>query len=144
MLIVAEPDQTLHQVSAPVQDVAELESSFFDDLLETMYEHDGLGLSAPQVGKHVRVFVLDKGLCPESVFVNPEIVATTGAIVSIEGCLSLPDQTFAVPRARKVTIVAQNRRGTSFRLDLEGLAAVAVQHEMDHLNGLLINRYGRR
>ena len=110
--------------------------TLLDDMAQTMYDADGVGLAAPQVGILKRAVVIDvgDGLIE---LVNPEILRTEGAVVGAEGCLSIPGRRCTVDRPEKVTVIAQNRDGESIRLEAEGLLAVAICHEVDHLDGIL-------
>jgi peptide deformylase len=106
------------------------------DLFETMYGVSGIGLAAPQVGILKRVIVVDVGGAP-LVLVNPKITATEGVQVGLEGCLSVPDLVGEVRRARWVTVNGLNRRGWPVSLEGEGMLARVLQHEIDHLDGIL-------
>ncbi len=107
-----------------------------DDMAETMYEADGVGLAAPQVGALKRAVVIDVG---EGLIelVNPEIVSSEGQVVSTEGCLSVPGRRGTVARPEKVKVQAQDRKGNPIEIDGEGLLAVCLCHELDHLDGIL-------
>ena len=107
-----------------------------DDMLETMDEHDGAGLAAPQVGILKRVFVADDGNTT-LVAVNPEIIETDGEQTGKEGCLSVPGEFYYVTRPDKVILKAQDRAGKEFTFEAEGLMARAICHETDHLDGVL-------
>ncbi|HSQ59064.1 MAG TPA: peptide deformylase [Acidobacteriota bacterium] len=121
------------------------------DLIEamfaTMYAEEGVGLAAPQVGRSVRVFVVDVeeevGARVKQAFVNPKIVERSGEIVGEEGCLSIPGLRADVKRAARVVVEALDADGNPFRLEAEGLLARALQHEQDHLDGVLfLDRLG--
>lgn len=107
-----------------------------DDMAQTMYDADGVGLAAPQVAVLKRVVVIDvgDGLIE---LVNPEIVASEGAVIGVEGCLSVPGRRGTVERPERVTVEAQNRDGQPIRLEGEGLLAVCLCHEIDHLDGVV-------
>jgi peptide deformylase len=111
-------------------------------MAETMYAAPGVGLAANQVGVLLRVFVIDIANDDEPsdlrVFINPQITATVGTQTWEEGCLSFPGVTEEIRRAEKVTVTALDRDGKSFELEAEGLLAVAIQHENDHLNGVVM------
>ena len=115
-----------------------------DDMAETMYSAPGVGLAAPQVDVSLRVFIIDIHAGDDDepsdlrVFVNPEIVARDGEITSEEGCLSFPDVREEVRRAERITIRAQDTTGRPFTLEADGFLAVAIQHEYDHLDGVLL------
>ena len=115
-----------------------------DDMVETMHAANGVGLAAPQVGVPLRLAVIqlpadsDEPMAGELiVLINPEIVKSSGTVEMDEGCLSLPGYVGKVRRAEKVTVKALDRQGRPFRLKAEGLLAEAIQHEIDHLNGVL-------
>ena len=107
-----------------------------DDMADTMYEADGVGLAAPQVGVLKRAVVIDVG---EGLIelVNPEILWQEGEAISTEGCLSVPGRRGTVARPQKVRVRAQNRKGEAFELEGEGLMAVCLCHEIDHLDGIM-------
>jgi peptide deformylase len=118
-----------------------------DDMAETMYAAPGVGLAATQIAEYWQVFVVD--CAPEGetsdlrVFINPEIVGQEGSDTSTEGCLSFPAAREDIERAQKLRVRAQDRNGNWFELEAEGLLAVAIQHEYDHLQGILmIDRIG--
>jgi peptide deformylase len=134
--IVTHPDpillakaQTVAKVRAHIQPLAR-------DMLETMYAASGIGLAAPQVGVQKRVIVVDVGEEP-FVLVNPKITAAEGEQVGLEGCLSVPDLVGEVRRAAWVTVNGLNDRGWPISLEGEGLLARVLQHEIDHLDGIL-------
>ena len=114
-----------------------------DDLLETMYAAPGIGLAATQVDVHRRVLVLDVSEAKDEpqCFINPVILEQEGTEICEEGCLSVPEFTANVERAEKITVQALDREGVSFQLDADGLLAVCIQHEMDHLDGKLFIDY---
>ena len=140
------PDPRLRTKAVPV-DPAEVVSPAFqrllDDMFATMYEAPGIGLAASQVDVHKRFMVIDvseEKNAPQ-VFINPEILAKTGEQVYQEGCLSVPGIFADVTRANQITVRAIGRDGQPFELTTEGLLAVCVQHEMDHLEGKLFVDY---
>jgi len=142
--ILRYPDPRLHTVARPVAQVDERIRRLVDDMLETMYDADGVGLAATQVDVHERVIVMDTSELRDRavVLINPEIVARSEELkVSEEGCLSVPQIYDKVERHARVTVRALGRDGQSFELDAEGLAAVCVQHEMDHLLGKVFVEY---
>jgi len=108
------------------------------NMAETMYKAEGCGLAAPQVGLLKRAVVIDAG-DEQGIreFINPEFIAKEGKCVNVEGCLSVPDYEGEVERAEKVTVVYQDRKGEKQILTAEGLLAIALQHECDHLDGVL-------
>jgi peptide deformylase len=114
-----------------------------DDMLETMYAAKGVGLAASQVDVHRRLIVLDVSDARDTpmILINPEIVAAEGRAPGEEGCLSLPGIYDKLERAERIKVRAQDRNGIRFELDAEGMLAVCIQHEMDHLEGKLFVDY---
>lgn len=141
--ILQYPDVRLRRVAAPVAQVDDEIVRLIDDMAETMYQAPGIGLAAIQVDVPKRVIVMD--ISPERndlrVFVNPEIVARDGAYIMEEGCLSVPGIYETVQRAQRVRVRALDRRGETFELEAEGLLAVCIQHEIDHLDGKVFVDY---
>ena len=137
------PDPRLHTVAKPVKAVDDRIRRLVDDMAETMYAAPGIGLAATQVNVHERVIVIDITETHDQlrVFINPEIVAQSGAEESEEGCLSVPGIFDKVKRAERVTVRALGRDGKPFELDADGLLAVCIQHEMDHLQGKVFVDY---
>ncbi|MBI3431672.1 MAG: peptide deformylase [Hydrogenophilales bacterium] len=137
------PDARLHTVARPVKAVDDRIRKLVDDMAETMYAAPGIGLAATQVDVHERVIVIDVSETHDQlrVFINPEIVAQSGTEESEEGCLSVPGIFDKVTRAERVTVRALGRDGKSFELDADGLLAVCIQHEMDHLKGKVFVDY---
>ena len=137
------PDVRLHTVAKPVVAVDARIRTLVDDMAETMYAAPGIGLAATQVNVHERVVVIDISETHDAlqVFINPEIVAQSGREESEEGCLSVPGVFDTVTRAERVTVRALDRDGKSFELEADGLLAVCIQHEMDHLMGKVFVDY---
>jgi peptide deformylase len=137
--IVEYPHPVLKQRAVELNDFGPSLHALLDDLFETMKAADGIGLAAPQVGESVRAFIVDVENTPGSVreFINPECIEMKGKIAFEEGCLSFPGLTETIPRAKNVTILYQDRHGKKQRFEAEGLLAVAIQHEYDHLDGVL-------
>ena len=137
------PDARLHTVAKPVKEVDARIRQLVDDMAETMYAAPGIGLAATQVNVHERVIVIDISETHDElrVFINPEIVAQSGREESEEGCLSVPGVFDKVERAERVTVRALDRDGKSFELKADGLLAVCIQHEMDHLMGKVFVDY---
>src|SRR6202008_4909354 len=135
--ILRYPDARLHKLAAPVTVFDEALKKFVADLAETMYAAPGIGLAATQVDVHKRVIVVDVSDRRDSllVLVNPEIVEATGESDIEEGCLSVPGIYELVPRAERVKGRAYDQNGNVFTLEAQGLLAVCIQHEMDHLQG---------
>lgn len=134
--IVTYPDPILLSESRSVPRVTRRVRRLARDMLETMHAASGVGLAAPQVGVRQRVIVVDVGENPITL-VNPEITAADGEQVGLEGCLSLPDLVGEVRRAEWVVVKGLNRRGKPITVEGEGLLARALQHEVDHLDGIL-------
>ncbi|MBN9461331.1 MAG: peptide deformylase [Burkholderiales bacterium] len=142
--ILRYPDPRLHRVAEPVQVVDERIRQLVRDMAETMYEAPGIGLAATQVDVHLRVIVLDVSESRDAlrVFINPEIVASSeDTKVYEEGCLSVPGIYDEVERPDRVTVRALDEHGQPFTLEADGLLAVCVQHEIDHLNGRVFVQY---
>jgi peptide deformylase len=142
--ILRYPDPRLHTVAKPVGAVDERVRRLVDDMLETMYAADGIGLAATQVDVHERLLVMDTSSERDQplVLINPEIVARSVELaLAEEGCLSVPQIYDKVERHARVTVRALGRDGQSFDLEAEGLTAVCVQHEMDHLIGKVFVEY---
>jgi len=143
--IVIWPDPVLKKKASPVQRVDDSIKSLVNDLFETMYAADGVGLAAPQVGVLKRVIVLDTTpRQPESkpvAMINPQIIAKEGSTRYSEGCLSIPGEAEEVDRAAKVTVQFLDVSGQEQTLEADGLLAVAIQHETDHLQGTMFVDY---
>ncbi|MBN9033138.1 MAG: peptide deformylase [Rhizobiales bacterium 63-7] len=136
------PDPLLRQVSAPVERVDDDLKRLADDMLETMYDAPGIGLAAIQIGVPRRMLVIDLAKDGEEkqpqVFINPEIIASSDArSVYEEGCLSIPEYYAEVERPAEVEVAYLDREGKESRVKAEGLLATCLQHEIDHLNGVL-------
>ncbi len=143
LTILEYPDPRLRTKAAPVAAVDDEVRQLIDDLLETMYAAKGVGLAATQVNVHRRVLVADVSELKDTplAFVNPEVVSREDVGTMQEGCLSVPGFFEDVERAHKVLIRALGRDGKPFELEAEGLLAVCVQHEIDHLDGKLFVDY---
>jgi peptide deformylase len=137
------PDARLHTIAKPVVAVDARIRKLVDDMAETMYAAPGIGLAATQVNVHERVVVIDISETHDElrVFINPEIVAQSGTEESEEGCLSVPRVFDKVTRAERVTVRALDRDGKPFELAADGLLAVCIQHELDHLKGKVFVDY---
>ncbi len=135
--ILQYPDPRLHKVARAVTQVNDETRRLVRDMAETMYAAPGIGLAATQVDVHLRVIVMDISETHDDlkVFINPELLAQSGEEEGEEGCLSVPGIYEKVRRAARVTVRALNQQGQPFTLQAEGLLAVCVQHEMDHLQG---------
>ena len=135
--IVTIGDPVLTEKAEEVPKVTKKISKLIDDMLETMYDANGVGLAAPQVGISQRIAVLDVGEGPV-VLVNPVIKNGEGEEIDVEGCLSIPERWVYVKRYESVEVTALNEKGKPIRIEADGLFARAVQHELDHLDGILI------
>jgi peptide deformylase len=137
------PDPRLRTQARPVETFDEALAELVEDLFETMYAEKGIGLAATQVDEHQRVLVMDTsdGRDSPRAFVNPEILARDGIQVYEEGCLSVPGIYAKVERAEQIRVRAQHPDGSEFEVELDGLEAVCLQHEMDHLDGKLFVDY---
>ena len=139
------PDPKLKKKSLPVQKIDDRLRKLVEDLAETMYAAPGVGLAAPQVGHLLRLAVID--VTPPNqpknllVLINPEIVATEGECTWEEGCLSVPEYSEEIKRREKVVVRCQNLEGETTEITAEGLLSIALQHEIDHLNGILFLDY---
>lgn len=142
--ILRYPDPRLHTVAKPVAEVDARIRQLVDDMLQTMYAAEGVGLAATQVDVHERVIVIDTSEQHNDprVLINPELVAKSEEMtMGDEGCLSVPAVFDRVARHARVTVKALNREGKPIQFDAEGLVAVCVQHEMDHLIGKVFVEY---
>ena len=135
--ILRYPDARLHKLAAPVTVFDEALKKLVADMADTMYAAPGIGLAATQVDIHKQVIVVDVSERCDSlvVLVNPEIVEATGESDIEEGCLSVPGIYELLPRAERVKVRAHDQNGKAFTLEAQGLLAVCIQHEMDHLQG---------
>lgn len=140
--ILTYPDPRLKAMAEPISEVTDEIRQLAEDMAETMYAAPGIGLAANQVGVLKRIFVIDIADDDEpsdlKVFINPELLELDGELVFQEGCLSFPGASEDIKRAATVKVRAQNEKGETFELFAEGLLAVAIQHENDHLNGVLM------
>jgi peptide deformylase len=136
------PDPRLRVKAEPVKDVTPEIARLLDDMAETMYAAPGVGLAATQIGENVRVFIIDIASEDEPSnlleFINPEIIGRDGEQVWSEGCLSFPNVHEDIKRSATVTVRARRRDGSTFEKNADGLLAVAIQHELDHLDGVLM------
>jgi peptide deformylase len=141
--ILQYPDERLHKVAKKVVQVNEATRKLVRNMAETMYAAPGVGLAATQVDVHERIIVVDISETHDQlkVFINPEIIASSGVSHCEEGCLSVPGIYETVSRAERITVRALDEKGETFTLDAEGLLAVCIQHEMDHLVGKVFVEY---
>ncbi|WP_031385514.1 peptide deformylase [Desulfonatronum thiodismutans] len=139
--VLTYPDPILAKTAAEIETVTPEICQLAEDMLETMYHKEGLGLAAPQVGESCRLIVVDT-TGPERreeplVFVNPRIVETQGRVESSEGCLSVMNYRSKVQRAERVRLQALNLEGQPVEMEVDGMLAICLQHELDHLDGVL-------
>lgn len=134
------PDTVLKKKATPLIDFGMEMQNFFNDMIETMYQADGVGLAAPQVGVSKRVAVVCPTAKPgqEMIIANPEIYEAKGLEMGTEGCLSLPGISGEVPRAKKIRFRFQDRYGNKCDMDAKDFFARVIQHELDHLDGVLL------
>ena len=137
------PDPRLHKVAAPVPAVDDRIRQLIRDMAETMYAAPGIGLAASQVDVHERVLIIDISEARNELqaFVNPQIIEASGEAECEEGCLSVPGIFEKVRRAERIRVRALNAQGEEFSIDAEGLLAVCIQHEIDHLDGKVFVEY---
>lgn len=143
LAILEFPDERLRTIAKTVGEVDDTVRTTVDDMFETMYDASGIGLAATQVDIHKRIIVIDVSEEKDSpvCLINPEIVDEVGTEESEEGCLSVPGFFESVERAEQVMVKALNREGEPFELEVDGLLAVCIQHEIDHLVGKLFVDY---
>lgn len=131
-------EDVLRQVAKPVEEVNDEIRKLAEDMFETMIEAEGVGLACPQIGKSLRMFVLIADDDVRRVFINPQIIKTSETVCDYdEGCLSIPQIYETITRPEKVTVQALNENGKPFTLEAEGFLARIIQHEYDHLDGIL-------
>jgi peptide deformylase len=137
------PDERLHRVAVPVQDINDRVRQLVRDMAETMYAAPGIGLAATQVDVHEQVIVIDISETHDQlrVFINPEIVDSRGVAECEEGCLSVPGVYEKVTRAEWIKVRALDAQGQPFELEADGLLGVCIQHEIDHLRGKVFVEY---
>ena len=136
-------DEVLRKVSRPVTEMTPRIEQLIGDMIDTMYQYDGVGLAAPQVGVLRRVIVIDIGEGP-MVFINPEIVEQEGEQCGQEGCLSIPGVYMDVKSPNHVVVTAKNEKMEDIRVEGDELLARALCHEIDHLNGILFKDIAER
>lgn len=137
------PDERLRNVAKRVEKIDAEIKQLVKDMFETMRDENGIGLAATQVNVHKRVVVMDVSENQDTprVFINPEITQMDGKTISEEGCLSVPNNYAKVERAEQIVVVAQDENGEEYTLEADGLLAICIQHELDHLKGKLFVDY---
>ena len=138
--IIVYPNPVLTQKSEPLTQFGSAEQKLFDDMIETMYLEDGVGLAAPQIGISKRILIASPTLKEgeEYIFVNPEVYESSGAQKGPEGCLSFPGVSAEIVRAKKIRVRYQDRYGKPQDIEAKDFFARIILHEMDHLNGILL------
>ena len=141
--ILQYPDERLHTIAKPVREITDATRQLIVDMAETMYAAPGIGLAATQVDVHQQIIVMDLSESHDElrVFINPEILASSGNSDCEEGCLSVPGIFEKVRRGERVSVRAMDGHGKLFTLEAEGLLAICIQHEMDHLKGKVFVEY---
>jgi peptide deformylase len=141
--IIHYPDPRLYTIAKPVTEVTDNIRTLVRDMAETMYAAPGIGLAATQVDAHVQVIVMDISEAKNElrVFINPRITESDGMQEYEEGCLSVPGIYENVSRPEKITVEALDQQGNPFKIKADGLLAVCIQHEMDHLKGKVFVQY---
>ena len=141
--ILQYPDKRLHAIAKPVRAVTAATRKLIGDMAETMYAAPGVGLAATQVDVREQIVVIDISETHDNllVLINPEILSRSGEVEREEGCLSVPGIYEDVCRAERIAVRALNAQGESFTLEVEGLLATCIQHEMDHLKGKVFVEY---
>lgn len=137
------PDERLRTKAKAVKTIDSTIQQIVDDMAETMYAEEGIGLAATQVNIHQRIVVIDVSETRDQLFVliNPEIIEKSGETGIEEGCLSVPEHRALIPRAEFVTLRAHDRNGKEYTIETDGLLAICIQHELDHLEGKLFIDY---
>ena len=135
------PDKRLRKVAKPVEKFDDYLDVLIEDMFETMYHSDGIGLAATQIDVHLRVIVIDIKNVEKLYLINPEITQTSGSMESKEGCLSVPYLIDYVPRAENISLKSYSLKGEPKLIEATGLLAVCIQHEIDHLDGKLFVDY---
>lgn len=135
--IIIHPDERLLKKAAPVEYITDEIVTLLDDMYETMIAHDGIGLAAPQIGKNLRIAVIEVEEGDRFDFINPEIIERKGTSIDVEGCLSIPETYGTVERADEVTVRYYDNEGSEMEVTAYGYLARAFQHEIDHLDGKL-------
>lgn len=135
--LVSHPDERLQSVTRPIEEITEEVEELLDNLQDTMIAHDGVGLAAPQVGKNLQVAVVEEEDGAVIELINPRIVQATGETIDVEGCLSIPHVYGTVSRAQRILVHYYDRDGDEMELEAYDFLARAIQHEIDHLQGIL-------
>lgn len=135
--ILIHPDKKLKSKTQPIDVITDETITLLDDMYETMVAHDGVGIAAPQIGKNLRIAVVEVDEGDKFELINPEIIDKKGEDIDVEGCLSIPHVYGTVKRAEEVTVRYFDREGDEIEVTASGYLARAFQHEIDHLEGVL-------
>lgn len=135
--IIIQPDEKLRRENKPVEEMSDELVQLLDDMYETMIAHDGVGIAAPQIGKNIRVAVVEVDENDRFDLINPEIIDRKGQEIDLEGCLSIPHVFGTVERSEEITVRYFDRDGDQIEVTAYGYLARAFQHEIDHLDGIL-------
>ncbi|BEU01389.1 peptide deformylase [Agarivorans sp. OAG1] len=137
------PDERLRTIAQPVNNIDDKVKTIIENMFETMYQEEGVGLAATQVNIHQQIVVIDVSDTRDQrlALINPEIIETDGEALNEEGCLSVPEYRAQVPRAEKIKVKSLDADGNEQIFEAEGLLAICVQHELDHLKGKLFIDY---
>ncbi|GAA2914501.1 peptide deformylase [Enterococcus pseudoavium] len=135
--IIIHPDERLNKPAEAITYITDEIVALLDDMYETMVAHDGIGLAAPQIGKNLRIAVVEAEEGDRFDFINPEIIDRKGTSIDVEGCLSIPETYGTVERSDEVTVRYYDREGSEMEVTAYGYLARAFQHEIDHLDGKL-------
>ncbi|WP_251854588.1 peptide deformylase [Enterococcus italicus] len=135
--IIIQPDEQLRKPNQEIQELTDELVDLLDDMYETMLAHDGVGIAAPQIGKNLQMAVVEVDENDRFDLINPQIIDRKGKSVFVEGCLSIPHVFGTVERAEEITIRYYDREGDEMEVTAYGYLARAIQHEIDHLNGVL-------
>jgi peptide deformylase len=135
--IIIHPDDRLRRKPEPISVITDELVQLLEDMYETMVAHDGVGIAAPQIGKNLQVAIVEVDEEDRFELINPEIIESSGESIDVEGCLSIPHTYGTVKRAEEITVRYFDREGEEMEVQAFGYLARAIQHEIDHLNGIL-------
>lgn len=135
--IIIQPNEQLRRTNQAVQELTDELVELLDDMYETMLAHDGVGIAAPQIGKNLQIAVVEVDENDRFDLINPQIIESKGRTIFVEGCLSIPHVFGTVERAEEITVRYFDREGDEMEVTAYGYLARAIQHEIDHINGIL-------
>lgn len=135
--IIIQPNEQLRRTNQAVQELTDELVELLDDMYETMLAHDGVGIAAPQIGKNLQIAVVEVDENDRFDLINPQIIESKGKTIFVEGCLSIPHVFGTVERAEEITVRYFDREGDEMEVTAYGYLARAIQHEIDHINGIL-------